>query len=154
MAGAQQGWRAGVSSSGGGGVESVTGLNTDNTDPLNPIVGVSVDGNSITGLGTPESPLVASVGGVVFNVVSVNTNHLASNLTTIWATAGASGITIDLPPASSNAYINIIKIDSNIGFVNVVADGVQLINGEPNFELKLQYESISLSSDGTQWIIY
>ena len=44
---------------GGGGVESVTGLNTDNTDPDNPIVRISVDGTTITGSGTPASPLVS-----------------------------------------------------------------------------------------------
>jgi len=42
-------------------VQSVTGLNTDNTDPQNPIVKVSVDNSSITGLGTPASPLVANL---------------------------------------------------------------------------------------------
>lgn len=41
------------------GVQSVTGLNTDNTDPFNPIVKISVDGVTITGEGTPTSPLVA-----------------------------------------------------------------------------------------------
>lgn len=48
------------------GVQSVTGLNTDNTDPANPVVQVSVDGVTITGAGTPASPLVAtpSSGGV------------------------------------------------------------------------------------------
>lgn len=40
-------------------VNSVTGLNTDNTDTKNPIVKISVDGSSITGLGTPGSPLIA-----------------------------------------------------------------------------------------------
>lgn len=45
-----------------GGVQSVTGLNTDNTDPLNPVVEISVDGITITGDGTPGNPLV-SVGG-------------------------------------------------------------------------------------------
>lgn len=45
---------------GGGGVQSVTGLNTDNTDPENPIVRISVDGTTITGSGTPASPLVAA----------------------------------------------------------------------------------------------
>jgi hypothetical protein len=44
-------------------VQSVTGLNTDNTDPQNPIVRISVDGTTITGLGTPASPLVAIGGG-------------------------------------------------------------------------------------------
>lgn len=47
----------------GGGVQSVTGLNTNNTDPTNPIVQISVDGTTITGAGTPGSPLVASGGG-------------------------------------------------------------------------------------------
>ena len=48
------------------GVQSVTGLNTDNTDPANPVVQISVDGVTITGAGTPASPLVAtpSSGGV------------------------------------------------------------------------------------------
>jgi hypothetical protein len=45
-----------------GGVQSVTGLNTDNTDPLNPVVEISVDGITITGDGTPGNPLI-SVGG-------------------------------------------------------------------------------------------
>lgn len=49
-----------------GGVKTVTGLNTDNTDPSNPIVQISVDGVTITGSGTLTNPLVAVVpsGGV------------------------------------------------------------------------------------------
>jgi len=47
---------------GGGGVASVTGLDTDNTDPLNPIVQIAVDGVSITGSGTPADPLVSTAG--------------------------------------------------------------------------------------------
>ena len=42
-------------------VESVTGLNTNNADPQNPVVRISVDGVTITGDGTPASPLVASI---------------------------------------------------------------------------------------------
>jgi hypothetical protein len=48
----------------GGSVNSVTGLDTDNTDPANPIVQISVDGSTITGDGTPGSPLVSAGGGV------------------------------------------------------------------------------------------
>ena len=43
-----------------GGVQSVTGLNTNNADPVNPVVRISVDGTTITGNGTPSSPLVAT----------------------------------------------------------------------------------------------
>lgn len=48
---------------GGWAVESVTWLNTDNTDPANPIVQISVDWVTITGAGTPWSPLTAVTGG-------------------------------------------------------------------------------------------
>jgi hypothetical protein len=51
-----QGW-GNNSSSSTSGVQSVSGLNTDNTDPTNPIVQISVDGTTITGAGTPASPL-------------------------------------------------------------------------------------------------
>lgn len=54
-----QGW-SNNSSSSTSGVQSVTGLNTDNTDPLNPIVEISVDGTTITGDGTPANPLQAN----------------------------------------------------------------------------------------------
>ena len=59
MAGSQQGWRS-TSGTSGTGVQSVSGLNTDNLDPINPIVKISVDGTTITGLGTPASPLQAN----------------------------------------------------------------------------------------------
>jgi len=42
------------------GVQSVTGLDTDNTDPLNPIVKISVD-STLAGEGTPTSPLGINV---------------------------------------------------------------------------------------------
>jgi hypothetical protein len=54
-----QGW-SNKSTSSSSGVQSVTGLDTDNTDPLNPIVNISVDGSTITGDGTPASPLQAN----------------------------------------------------------------------------------------------
>lgn len=67
-----------VDLSGSGGVSSVTGLNTDNTDPDNPIVQISVDGVTITGAGTPASPLVAiSGGGIAWNEVTIATQTLA-----------------------------------------------------------------------------
>ena len=40
-------------------VQSVTGLDTDNTDPLNPIVQIAVDGVTVTGDGTAANPLIA-----------------------------------------------------------------------------------------------
>ncbi len=47
----------------GGFVETVTGLATDNTDPANPVVKIAVDPTTISGDGTPGSPLSALGGG-------------------------------------------------------------------------------------------
>jgi len=44
------------------GVQSVTGLDTDNTDPLNPVVQIAVDGVTVTGDGTLANPLVSVSG--------------------------------------------------------------------------------------------
>lgn len=54
---------------GGGSVTSVTGLNTDNADPANPIVQISVDGVTITGSGTPADPLVSVGGGSGYDTI-------------------------------------------------------------------------------------
>lgn len=62
----------------GGGVQSVTGLNTDNTDPANPVINIAVDNATLTGDGTPGNPLSALGGSVnyanVFFVDSTNGN--------------------------------------------------------------------------------
>ena len=52
------------------GVQSVTGLDTDNTYPLNPIIRIKVDGTTITGDGTPASPLIATVPTPSYKVYS------------------------------------------------------------------------------------
>jgi len=67
-------------------VRTVTGLNTDNTDPANPIVQISVDGVGITGLGTPASPLVN--GGV--------TKIIAGTNVTLTPATGIGDVTVDV----------------------------------------------------------
>ena len=49
---------------GGGIVNSVTGLDTDNADPANPIINIAVDGVTVTGAGTIANPLVAAGQGL------------------------------------------------------------------------------------------
>jgi hypothetical protein len=58
------------------GVQSVTGLDTDNTDPLNPIVNISVDGVTITGDGTPLNPLVSVTNIPQSNIIYIDSNPL------------------------------------------------------------------------------
>lgn len=60
-------------------VASVTGLHTDNTDPENPIVKISVDGSTITGLGTLGSPLVAHASGSSISYANGTTTKNAAD---------------------------------------------------------------------------
>lgn len=77
-------------------VRTVTGLNTDNTDPSNPIVKISVDGTTITGLGTPASPLVNA--GV--------TKIIAGTNVTLTPATGLGDVTIDVAvPGAFTHYI-------------------------------------------------
>ena len=66
---------------GGGSVSSVTGLNTDNTDPANPIVQISVDGVTVTGSGTPADPLVSVGGGGGYDTIQDETVALPQRTT-------------------------------------------------------------------------
>lgn len=80
-------------------VQSVTGLDTDNTDPQNPIVRISVDGTTITGLGTPASPLVASSPAYSNLQKEITTNYVltdADNDYTIFVNNDVSAISISL----------------------------------------------------------
>jgi hypothetical protein len=88
----------GLTQSSGGGVKSVTGLNTNNTDPLNPIVQISVDGTTITGDGTPSSPLVATSGTPITPAALSRTNdtNVTATLTGTVSTALLQAVNIAL----------------------------------------------------------
>jgi len=94
-------------------VVSVTGLDTDNTNPQNPIIQIAVDGTTITGLGTSVSPLQVGVApvltGNVLYVDDVNGNDgtavsgdLNKPFQTLLAaqTAAVAGDTIVVYPGS------------------------------------------------------
>jgi len=87
-----------LGSGGGGGVVSVTGLNTDNTDPLNPIVKLVVDNTTITGEGTIASPLI-SLGTLygLYAQTSLSATITGTTETSIIGT-GVGGLTV---PANS-----------------------------------------------------
>ena len=96
MAGSQQGWR--VANIVVGGVQSVSGLNTDNSDPANPIVEISVDGTTITGDGTPASPLKASsnTNQGFYSQTAISTTIVNTDVETSLIGAGVG--TLSVPP--------------------------------------------------------
>lgn len=71
----------------------------------------------------------------------------------IKADATSGGITVNLPSASPNpvAY-TIIKADASGNTVTVDPAGSQTINGSATRVLSAQWETVTLRSDGTNWI--
>lgn len=98
--------------SGSGTVQSVTGLNTDNADPANPVVQISVDGVTITGAGTPGSPLIAVTGGSgdVTGPASSTDNAIARFDSTTGKIIQNSGVTI----SDANVITTAGTIDSSL----------------------------------------
>jgi len=99
------GWSISNTSSGGGGsgVQSVTGLNTDNTDPQNPEVKISVDGTTITGAGTPLSPLEANfIPATNYGLYAQTENSVPVTATTVESSLIGIGVgTLSVP---ANAF--------------------------------------------------
>lgn len=89
-------------------VESVTGLNTDNTDPQNPVVRVSVDGSTVIGSGTPASPLTAPGGTLSMKLCSVfeTLTRFVTDLSGGTLTFGALGATLSTT-ATANRYASV-----------------------------------------------
>ena len=74
-------------------VESVTGLNTNNIDPHNPVVRISVDGVTIVGQGTPLSPL-AAIGGGGGGSITLQTNNITNTNQTLLNLKNGTNMTI------------------------------------------------------------
>lgn len=120
------------------GVLSVTGLNTDNTDPQNPIVEISVDGTTITGDGTPGSPLVATAGagaslvkvtaadttpGYLDDKIALTSTDGSVTITkTINNPAGNEDIEYDLSATGAPSVITVTTIDDFVQNVKTAAD--------------------------------
>lgn len=113
-----------------GGVQSVTGLNTDNTDPANPIIQISVDGTTISGLGTPASPLVSSGGSPIFSNLTADKTVQNNESGYRFTNLGASSIVnIDFSAATAPKEWKFIVQDA-VGF-NLVNPGTFYFSGMP-----------------------
>ena len=113
--------------------------------------------NGVTNLSVDVSASGAKVirysGIIIYNVVTKNTNYTASNGDCVLADASSGAITITLPSPSSNAIVNVKKIDSSTNAVTVEPNGSETIDGSSSKTIDTQYESYTFISDGTNWYI-
>ena len=115
-------------------VESVTGLNTNNADPQNPVVRISVDGTTITGDGTPASPLVVIGGG-------------GGGVSSVSVTAG-TGISATVTNPTTTPNISITNTAPDQTVVLNAGTGIGVTGTYPNFTIS------NTGSGGNANIVY
>lgn len=97
-----------------------------------------------------------TTSGLLLAQTVQSTNYTATSSDySIFCIGGTSGITIALPAAASNigrVYI-IKKIDSGAGKITIDANLNETIDGSLTWLLTLQYESITIQSNGSNWYI-
>jgi hypothetical protein len=132
-------------------VDSVTGLDTDNTDPENPIVQIAVDGVTITGEGTPASPLVSSGGGGG-GVTSI----VAGTNVTISPVGGTGAVTIN-SSGGGGGFVHYLGEDFGGGIIYYlykdsggVEHGLIVNKTESAFGIKWQNTATLTGADRTE----
>ena len=94
-------------------VVSVTGLDTDNTDPKNPIIEIAVDSSNIAGDGTAGNPLSVTVGSTEVAYGTSGTGVLTSDsnftrtaaLTVINNTSGGDLAQLQISPTQIQSAV-------------------------------------------------
>lgn len=119
--------------------------------------------NTATGTtGTPNSNIVFSnnptltAPNIVYAYTMQSLNYtVTSSDYAIYCTGGAGGITITLPPAAGNSgrVFVIKKIDSGAGKITIDGNLNETIDGLLTWILTLQFESVTIQSNGSNWYI-
>lgn len=143
-----------------------TGLVTVNTSGFPganayPIAIITSGYIGITGLidSRPDIYALTGVSASADSAQSVSTTQAISFLsalnTFVKATSGAGGITLTLPSAAAAAgqSIRIIKVDTGVGGVTLNTTGGQTINGLSTYVLTNQWQTVSVESDNSNWIV-
>jgi hypothetical protein len=93
-----------------------------------------------------DAYVYAAVTAVSSNTTLTNGNSI------ILATGGAGGITVTLPAPTSGKIFNIKKVDAGAGVITISPPS-GTIDGAASKTLTLQYDSLTITSNGTNFFI-
>lgn len=96
---------------------------------------------------TIEGPGVLALSGAA-------TLGAGTRVVTCDATGGAFAVTLPTAVGISGRTYRIKKIDATVNGVTVTAAGLEMIEGSGTFVLSVQWDGVSLVSDGTRWLIF
>lgn len=83
---------------------------------------------------------------------TVSTNDGDNVLVNVDATGGAVTITLYAAANNTGKIVTVKKIDSGSNAVTVDGNAAETIDGAATVSLADQYDSVSLVSDGTNWV--
>lgn len=121
-----------------------------------PANGVGNEGKILTAGALPGQYMWSDMSTVLnLNVTSVSSNYSALPADyTIVCNASAGPVTITLPTASNfGKILNIKKMDSSLNAVIIDGYSAETIDGKATQSIIMQYQSITIQSTGTEWVI-
>lgn len=131
------------------GAESVSGTKTFNASPVVPTP--TAGGHAATKAYVDSA---ASSGGAHTVAVKTGNYTLTNSDEVILGNAAGGSFTVTLPTAvgSTRAY-SVKKTDSSANTVTLATTSSQTVDGGLTAVLRVQYESITVVSDGANWFI-
>lgn len=123
---------------------------------LRDVASLHLGGRSLAAATLEVSGDVLIDGGLAINLVTKTANYTATlDDHTIACNASGGAFTITLPLASGaiGQILNIKKIDSSANAITVDGASAETIDSGATASLTVQYESITVQSDGTEWWI-
>lgn len=102
-------------------------------------------------------PLFMSYSDTFLKVKSVSANYtaLTSDEVILVTTGSTANVTISLPTAvgRKGKVYHIKKVDSGTKYAVIDPYSTQTIDGATTNELKTQYASVTIVSDGSNWLV-
>lgn len=103
-----------------------------------------------------DTDAIGTGGLGILNVTTITVDAtLTTSQTVVLCDASGGAITVTLPAASGNAgrHYHIKKIDSSGNAVTIEGDGSETIDGKTTQAIAVQYNSINIVCDGSEWHI-
>ena len=102
-----------------------------------------------------ESNTTIINGKLQWQYVDATTTYTAKDREFVLADATAGAFTVTLPPVadSTDAWINVKKVDVSVNAVTVAPSATGLIDGAATKVLSTQYDSVDFYCDGSNWFI-
>ncbi|MDD5456416.1 MAG: hypothetical protein PHV30_05215 [Candidatus Margulisbacteria bacterium] len=129
-------------------------VNVSSTAPAGSLVLTSA---GATGIKTANPNSTLDVNGSLSVALSIKTSSytLTGSDSIVLANAGNGQITMTLPTAAGidGRYYTIKKIDTGKNKVVIATSAGQLIDKDSTYVLTMQYEYVTLVSDGSNWVI-